>query len=269
MLKLKVHNRNIFMYIMNDYGFIITRHVNSEKTNKYWNHSVKLLRTLYPNKKIVVIDDNSNKIFVKSEFDYINVEIVISEFPGSGEILPYYYYLKNKYFENAVILHDSVFFHKRIPFEILKCNVLPLWYFNADKENIENTLLLTKKLNNASYIEKKLLLNDNVIGIPHSKWYGCFGSQSYINYNFLLELNKTYNIVNLVRTLKNRSDRCCLERILGCCFFTQDINLFKTKALFGNIMLYQKWCDYSFDKYMKDLEKGILPKAVIKVWTGR
>ena len=178
--------------------------------------------------------------------------------------------MKNKYFDNAVILHDSVFFHKRIPFEALnKFNVLPLWYFNPDKENIGNTLRLAMTLNNYNFIEKKLLLNDNVIGMPHSKWYGCFGSQSYINYNFLLGLNNIYNITNLVRSVKNRADRCCLERIIGCIFFTQDKNLFKTKALFGDIMLYQKWCGYSFDKYMSDLKKGTIPKAVVKVWTGR
>ena len=57
---------------MNNFGFIITRHVNSEKTNRYWNHSVKLLRTFYPDKKIVIIDDNSNQNFVKAEFDYSN-----------------------------------------------------------------------------------------------------------------------------------------------------------------------------------------------------
>jgi hypothetical protein len=255
---------------MNDFGFIITRHVKSEKTNRYWNHSVKLLKTLYPNKKIVIIDDNSNQYFVKPEFEYKNVEIVNSEFPGSGEILPYYYFLKNKYFENAVILHDSVFFHKRIPFEAFsKLNVLPLWYFNADKENIENTLKLTNCLNNCKIFEKKLTLNDGILGMSHNKWYGCFGSQAYINYNFLLGLNNRYNITNLVRCVKNRPDRCCLERILGCIFYTEDKNLFKFKALFGDIMQHQKWCDYSFDKYMSDLKKGTLPKAVVKVWTGR
>ena len=255
---------------MNNFGFIITRHVNSEKTNRYWNHSVKLLRTFYPDKKIVIIDDNSNQNFVKAEFDYSNVEIVNSEFPGSGEILPYYYFLKNKYFENAVIIHDSVFFHKRINFEILdKFNVMPLWYFNPDKENIANTLKLARCLNNYNFIEKNLMIKDTVIGMPQSKWYGCFGSQAYINYNFLLGLNNIYGITNLVRSVKNRADRCCLERIIGCLFFTQDKNLFKNKALFGDIMLYQKWCGYSFDKYMSDLKKGTIPKAVVKVWTGR
>ena len=161
---------------MNSYGFIITRHINSETTNKYWNQSVKLLRTFYPERKIIIIDDNSNQNFVKADFDYKNIKIITSEFPGSGEILPYYYYLKNKYFENAIILHDSVFFHKRINFEMLNgYRVLPLWYFNCDKENITNTLRITESLNNKHEIQNKLSLNDNVIGLPQSKCYGCFG----------------------------------------------------------------------------------------------
>ena len=39
---------------MNNFGFIITRHVNSENTNRYWNRSVKLLsyETLDDYKKV-------------------------------------------------------------------------------------------------------------------------------------------------------------------------------------------------------------------------
>ena len=85
----------------NKFGFIITRHVNSVKTNMYWNNCVKLLRTLYPLRKVIIIDDNSNYEYVKPEFDYRNIEVVQSEYPKRGELLPYYYYLKNKYFENT------------------------------------------------------------------------------------------------------------------------------------------------------------------------
>jgi hypothetical protein len=255
---------------MNSFGFIITRHINSETTNKYWNQSVKLLRTLYPERKIVIIDDNSNQDYVKGDFDYENIIIVKSEFPGSGEILPYYYYLKHKYFENAVILHDSVFFHKRLNFDmLLGYRVLPLWHFNSDKENISNTLRITESLNNKHELQNKLLLNDNVIGLPQSKWYGCFGSQSYINYDFLSQINNKYNLINLVSAVKNRSDRCCLERILGCIFFTESPKLFKMKSIFGDIMRYQVWCDYTYDKYMANLKKGTIPRNVVKIWSGR
>jgi hypothetical protein len=92
---------------MDSFGFIITRHVNSEKTNKYWNHCVKCLRTFYPQKKIVIIDDNSNPSFLKAEFNYINVQVIQSEFNGRGELLPYYYFLKNKFFKNALIIDFS------------------------------------------------------------------------------------------------------------------------------------------------------------------
>jgi hypothetical protein len=255
---------------MNSFGFILTRHVNSEKTNRYWNHSVQLLRRLYPNKQIIIIDDNSNEDFVKADFNYNNTTIIQSEFPGRGEILPYYYFLKNKYFENAVILHDSVFFHKRVRFELLNGEkVVPLWYFNPDKENNARLLEITDSLKNSLDIYNKLSINDNYLGMPHLKWAGCFGCQSYINHDFLLQLENKYSISNLVNIVQNRADRCCLERVMGCLFFTENPNLMKRKSLLGNIMTYQKWSGYSYEKYILNLKKGIIPKPVVKVWTGR
>lgn len=131
---------------MPDFGFIITRHVNSIKTNEYWNHSVKLIRTNYPFKKIVIIDDNSNYDYVKSNFNYKNIEIIQSEYPGRGELLPFVYYLRHKWFENAVIIHDSLFFHKRIPFESFKLPVLPLWHAKYDNEYTPNLLRIASYL---------------------------------------------------------------------------------------------------------------------------
>jgi hypothetical protein len=72
-----------------DYGFILTRYVNSEKTNKYWNHCVKQLIRFYPFRKIVIIDDHSKKEFLKEDQIYPNVIIVDSEYHGRGELLPY------------------------------------------------------------------------------------------------------------------------------------------------------------------------------------
>jgi hypothetical protein len=255
---------------MDTFGFILTRHVNSELTNKYWNHSAKLLRTFYPNKQIIIIDDNSKQQFIKADFDYENIKIIQSEFPGSGELLPYYYFIKNKFFENAIIIHDSVFIHKRINFEILNnIKVLPLWHFNPDKENINNTLRITNNLKNPYNIYQKIGLIDTILGMPDAKWYGCFGSQAYINHNFLLQLENKYNITNLVNIVKNRPDRCCLERIIGCIFFTENASICKKKSLFGDIMKYQKWGEYTFEKYFNNFNKGKINKNVLKVWTGR
>jgi len=254
---------------MNSFGFIISRHVNSETTNKYWNHSVKLLRTFYPERKIIIIDDNSNQNFVKAEFHYKNIEVIQSEFPGRGELLPYYYYLKNKFFENAVILHDSVFIHKRLNFEVLNgMKVLPLWHFNSDNENVYNSKRIINVLNN-KYILHNKLQDEMSIGLPIDKWYGCFGVQSYINHNFLLHIEQKYRITNMISNVLCRSDRCCLERIMGCIFFTECPKIFKMKSLLGDITNSANWRKYTFDKYSEHLKKGVVPRLVVKVWSGR
>lgn len=257
---------------MNNFGFIITRHVNSEKTNRYWNHSVKLLRFFYPNKKIVIIDDNSDTNFLKADHDHSDVEIIQSEFPGRGELLPYYYFIKRKFFENAIIIHDSVFFHKRINFEVLNGkNVLPLWHFDSDKENESNTLKITEKLKNKSNITDKL--KNNVVTtfsiITDNKWNGCFGCQTYINHNFLLHIENKYKISSLTEVIQNRADRCCLERIIGCIFSTECPKLNSIKSMLGNIWDFPLVLKYTYDMYDTDLKKGTIKKAVVKVWTGR
>ena len=253
---------------MNSFGFIISRHVNSETTNKYWNHAVKLLKTYYPYRKIVIIDDNSNQKFVKAHHEYSNVQIIQSEFPGRGELLPYYYFIKNKFFENAVIIHDSVFFHTKFNFDLIKnIDVIPLWFFPSDKENIINTIKISTCLRNRHSLQEKLSKND-IVMMTKGKWYGCFGVQSYINHDFLLKIEAKYGITNMINKVECRADRCCLERIMGCIFFTENTKISKIKSLFGNIMQYQTW-GYNFDQYMEHLKKGTIPKRVIKVWTGR
>jgi len=254
---------------MGSYGFIITRHVNSEITNRYWNHSVKLLRKFYPEIKIVIIDDNSNQQLVKADYDYNNIEIIQSEFPGRGELLPYYYYLKNKFFENAIILHDSVFIHRRLNFGKLNgVNVLPLWHFEPDTENVENSKKILNSLINSNALFDKIK-NEVKIGLLVNRWYGCFGCQSYINHNFLLHIEKKYKITNMISHILCRSDRCCLERIMGCIFSTECPNAIKLKSLLGNILVNKGFNTYYFDKYNEDIKRGKLPRVVIKVWTGR
>jgi hypothetical protein len=251
------------------YGFIITRHVNSVKTNNYWNHCVKLLRTFYPFRKIVIIDDNSNYDYVKSEFDYKNVEIIQSEFPKRGELLPYYYLLKRKFFDNAVIIHDSVFFHTRIDFDKLKgIDVLPLWFFYPDRENVDNTKRIIRYLKNYRKIENNISPESILNMYYHDNWFGCYGVQSYIKLSFLEKIEYKYGITNLVNAVNCRADRCSLERIFGCLFFIENKKIFKLKSLLGNIMKYQTW-GYSYDEYTQDLKEGNIPKVIIKVWTGR
>jgi len=256
------------------FGFILTRHVNSEQTNKYWNQSVKLLKKLYPYRRIVIIDDNSNPAFLKAERDYKDLTIIQSEYPGSGELLPYIYFLRNPiWFRNAVIIHDSVFFHTRIEFEKLFEPVLPLWHFNYDKENLYNLLRICGGLKN-NYTLMNFLSNNEptILGLSNfngKKFVCCFGVQTFINYDFLHKLEAKYGFTNLVHYVKNRSDRQGLERVMGLLFSIEHPKLNKTKSLLGDIHNNSGGMGYNYPQYQDEFENKKISKPVVKVWTGR
>lgn len=255
---------------MSNYGFIITRHVNSERTNKYWNQCVKLIRTYYPFKKIIIIDDNSKQEFVNADHQYKNVSVIHSEYPGRGELLPYIYYLKYKWFPNAVIIHDSLFIHKRIPFEQMQLPVLPLWHHPYDKENLHNLLRLASSLNHSQRLSKKLAGNElKILGFKNDNFNLCFGGQTYIKLEFLELLQNKYNITNLINVVRNRTDRCGLERILGLLFCEEFSDLIKINSLFGDILRQYLSFNYDYEQYNKDINNKKLIHPFIKVWTGR
>ena len=243
-----------------DFGFIMTRHVNSEITNKYWNLNAKLLNKFYPNKLIVIIDDNSNPTFLKKLFQLKNILIISSKYPKRGELLPYIYYLNNKWFDKAVIIHDGIFFHKKIPFEKINTPVIPLWNFN----NIYTRTHLPNNLRLANYLKYSKLIKYHLL---NNKIYnGCFGVQSFISHKFLTHLNNKYKIQNLLYSVHTREDRCSLERIFGLLFFLET----KIKvSLLGNIMKYPFAFKYSFENYINDLKQHKIPFYIIKVFTGR
>lgn len=239
-----------------DYGFIITRHVNSEKTNRYWNRNVKLLRGFYPNKLIVVIDDNSNPAFLKPQFNYKNIITIQSEYPGRGELLPYIYYNRNKWFDHAVIIHDGVFFHKRLAFEkYLGTPAIPIWHFNSthNVHHLPNSLRIAKYMNHTNIIQNML---------QKKTWTGCFGVQSFIKHKFLNYLFRRYNVENLINVVTCREDRCSLERIFAVMFYLE----LKIKgSILGDMTTPPFKFGLTFEEYLRRPPK--LP--VIKVFTGR
>lgn len=250
-----------------DFGFIITRHVVSEETNKYWNECIFRIRKYYPLKKIVVIDDNSNLNYVKTIYNVDNVKFIQSEYPGAGEILPYFYLYHYQFFPQAVILHDSVFVHSRINFEILeKFPVMPIWHFDYNDDK-SNSIKLLAHIKNTSVIRQKII-EDSVLTLGFRKqdsWLGCYGVQSFISLSFLKKINYKYDLLSIVRHIKNRKDRCCLERIMGIIFHIECPFLSQKGSLLGDIFKYQKW-GLSYKEY-KNKKKNFRP--LMKVWTGR
>lgn len=60
---------------------------------------------------------------IKTHIDYQKQElyetlVICSDYIKRGVLLPYIYHIKNKFCNNAVILHGSVFINKQIDFTI-------------------------------------------------------------------------------------------------------------------------------------------------------
>ena len=112
-------------------GFIILRYVKDTQSSKFWISSHQYIRKFYKDNKIIIIDDNSDYTFIDEDYQNSleNTSIIKSEFPKRAELLPFYYYSKNKFFDIAVIVHDSVFINSKIDFYTDTFKFL--WHFNS------------------------------------------------------------------------------------------------------------------------------------------
>ena len=263
---------NIKITKIKKYCFIITRHVNSEKTNKYWIESYNCIRTNYGNNiKIIIIDDNSNYFYIDKDFQnkIINTEIVQSEYIGRGELLPYYYFYKNKYADYAIIIHDSVFIQKYIDFfEDTNINVKFMWHFDPYNRCV-NGKIICALYHDDPQNEKNLLmkLNDNeqlLSFYDEFKWRGCFGVMSVISHDFITNIKDKHNFFILLNFIKTRTQRCYLERVFSvlCHFYNRELT--NDPSFFKNIFNYIKW-ETTYDEY----KSSNIKKDIIKVWSGR
>lgn len=234
------------------FGFILTRHVNSQQSNLLWLHAVENIRKLYPKHPVVIIDDNSDYSFV-TKVIVQNCLIVQSEYAGRGELLPYYYFYKYKWFPKAVIIHDSVFLHTPIKaFDLLE-NV-PLWHFEE---------FLYACFDSEQKMLAMLTNNEELLNVhSEKKFVGMFGVMSVISLDFINLLQEKYNFTVLLDVVTDRGKRMCLERIMGVLFAVEKKH--NVPSIFGTIHEYCRW-GISFEEY----KHTKIQRPVTKVWTGR
>jgi hypothetical protein len=228
-------------------GFIILRHVNDTFVNQYWTHCYECIRKYYPENWILIIDDNSNQNCI-TQVELYNTRVIQSEFPGRGEILPYYYYLRNKLFDTAVILHDSVFINSAIDLNVDTYKML--WDFEHHWDQVEDETRMIMAFNDAELYQfhaNKYL------------WMGCFGGMCIITHDYLTKVNSKYDISKLLEYILCRYNRCSFERVIACLLQIDHV----TKPLLGNI---HKYCPWEIRFYNKEHFANL---PIIKVWTGR
>lgn len=262
--KLNINNKDFYQSIEkiedinNNFGFIVLRNVINEKTNNYWYNNIKNIRKYYRN-KIYIIDDNSDYKYIDINLKFEDISVIQSKFKQRGEILPYYYLYINKLFEKCLIIHDSVFINKYIDFNDYNEDIYYLWHFDHNSNNLK----LEKNMIN--------LLNNDIVDQKYDgkEWYGCFGVQSLIKYDFLEKIQKEFKIFNLLDYIDSRIKRMNFERIFSVLCTLLKSDLYINKSLFGNIKEYIKW-DYTYEEYVNDLRNDKLDDhKLIKVWSGR
>ena len=240
----------------NNFGFIVTRHVGCDKTNKYWKICYESIRKYY-NNLIVIIDDHSNYNYISNKVLDNTIIINSNNIFNSGEFLTYYYYIKYKFFNKAIILHDSMFINNYINFDNYEnCY---LWYFKKLHENFEEEQNYIKLLKN----------NDKLLDFHKDiEWLGCFGCCSVITWNYLQYIETKYNLSILINHIKTRLNRCYFERVIACILYFEnnDIN-----NVCGDIHEYPDSFFYTYDKYVIDFNNNNINKNlnIIKIWSGR
>ena len=200
---------------MNNFCIIMTRHVSSDESNQFWIHNVECIRKLYADVQIIIIDDHS--IQTPQSIVDENIRIIQSSMkPGNGELLPYYYYLQNKFSKKALIIHDSCFIHKKIQPHLDSIDTYRfLWNMPHTWDKKIRIQSLLEKLNNCDdYIS---LFNDK------TAWYGCFGAMCIITYEYLSKVfQDESNMRILLDNVYKRKQRMDFERVIAILLVKHD-----------------------------------------------
>lgn len=245
------------------YVFVILRHIRTTRDNDLWISSYNSIRKFYTN-RIIIIDDNSTINTVDGKLN--NTEIIKSDFNGAGEILPYYYFLKYKWADKMIFLHDSMSLHRQFSENELHDKIKFHWYFNNTEVRDSRKIL--------QYIS---MLNNNAdlydyANNPDSNWRGCFGVTSIIDLDVVIYLEEKYRIFStLPLYIKFRIDRETFERIFGIVVYYENLTDNNNCSNFGNITKYPGAFESNnnSETSLNTVRQTGYNTAIIKVWRGR
>ena len=232
-------------------GFVILRHVSSDKTDQYWKRCYDSIRAIYTHEPILIIDDSADRSHI-SLHETHNATVIDSEYTGRGELLPYIYYFRHKISERAIFLHDSVFLTKRVPFQS-GVAYQHLWNFDSERFpfNPEGEAAML-----ASCGPQLLPLYRE-----KSRWKGCFGCMTVLTHDTLSSMHQSYDITSLTGHVKCRSDRMAFERVVAC--ILRSLVFVSPPPVYGDIHAYCPW-GITFEN-----ASSYAHLPAIKVWTSR
>ena len=254
------YNATELTYQGKSYVFVILRNLRNTRDNDLWITSYNKIRQFYTN-KIVIIDDNSNVNTVNGKL--VNTEVIISEWNGAGEILPYYYFLQHKWANTMIFLHDSMFLNRPFTSAELDGHVTFHWDFSNTEINGNIVTYVSLLQNNSALLDY----------IKELKWRGCFGGASIIDLDVVQHLEETYALFSkLTPAIRSRKERELFERIFGIIMYYEKLVDDTTCSNFGDITQYPGAFESnytSFESAANTLTQSRYDTAIIKVWRGR
>lgn len=239
---------------------LLLRHARTPAQDQLWKRCYASIREFHPDIPVVIISDNSTIPITES---LANTTLIESEFPGAGELLPYYYFLKHHWTDRIVFFHDSMLLIKPLNFaEIEKYPVRFLWHFSDHQWDDDKVIQpLLAELKNC----------DGLLAMFRNKtaWDGCFGVASTITYEFLGMLNEKYGFFDiLIRKVNNRDHRMAMERAFAVAIFCEAPFPRPERSLNGCIHdMSLCWSEMTPDKIAT--LKRVYPFSIIKSWHGR
>lgn len=192
---------------------------------------IESIRKNHDNTIVLVVSYSSTiKDFQPYLTNYKNIIVETYEENTPGDMKVYDFFLKNKYFDKAIFLHDSMSINE--PFTDINTisDVKYLWHFTnhrvhweiieeeqteiAIKNNIKNHDDLIKYLLN-TYAEAEF--RDYAIEYLYKKdnWVGCFGNLTIMDYSFLVKMNNKTNIVYILNNMTSGRFRRASESIFS------------------------------------------------------
>jgi hypothetical protein len=243
------------------YVFVILRNIRHTKDNDLWISSYNSIRRFYTN-PIKIIDDNSSINTFNGKL--IDTEVIQSEWNGAGEILPYYYFMKHKWAERMIFIHDSMFLSRPFNVSELSDSVRFHWYFLNKKDDRKYIAYLSALSNSEPLIDYSK---------QSSLWKGCFGATTIIDLDIVHKLEEKYGMFSrLVMAIRARPEREMFERIFGMILFYEGYVTDLKCSNFGDIHRYPNAFESQFQTVELASQQMLASgyeSAIVKVWRGR
>ncbi len=217
---------------MSDIGFIISTYVINDKHIEILIRCIESIQKYYKEQIVVIVDYKSNKNMIDNIYrKYPNVLFEFDTSELNAENLPFLYFLKKKYFQKAIILHDSMWLINKLT-DISKINTFQyIWHFENHRNEwaiIQEPITpFTMKHNIKTHDDLNRYIINNVIiheGFKQyclnkydnkNEWAGCVGCRIIIDYDFMVNLNKNTEIIDLFSKLNEKRERMAAESIFS------------------------------------------------------